>query len=383
MLTNILSEQMETLLIPNSKREQIQQEALDKAKQRNRCGLAISMGVGKTYIGLMHMDWYLKEVNPDATFLVVAPKRSVFTSWYEEMDKFGLSYLKDRVTVTTYLSLTKQSLLYDVLYLDECHSLLYSHELWLNSYGGKIVGLTGTPPRFAKSEKGEMVSRFCPIIFSYITDDAVDDRILNDYRIVVHKVNLNRLSTHEVSTKKGTWTTSEYENYKYWTGKIAGARNPQEDRYFRIARMRALMEYRSKERYASKLMEDIDGKFIVFCNTQDQAERLCTHSYHSNNPDNETNLEQFKDGSIQRLSCVLQLSEGINIPNLRNAIILHAYGNERKSAQRIGRVLRLNPDEIATVHILMYKDTIDETWVEKALQDFDQDKITYRDVHNS
>ena len=49
-----------------------------------------------------------------------------------------------------------------------------------------------------------------------------------------------------------------------------------------------------------------------------------------------------------------QLSEGINIPNLRVGIIWHAFGNERKAAQRIGRLLRLNPDETATVHLLMY-----------------------------
>jgi superfamily II DNA or RNA helicase len=46
-----------------------------------------------------------------------------------------------------------------------------------------------------------------------------------------------------------------------------------------------------------------------------------------------------------------QFSEGINIPNLRVGIIWHAFGNERKATQRIGRLLRLNPDETATVHL--------------------------------
>ena len=34
---------------------------------------------------------------------------------------------------------------------------------------------------------------------------------------------------------------------------------------------------------------------------------------------------------------------------------MHAYGNERKTAQRIGRLLRLNPSESAVCHILCYK----------------------------
>lgn len=365
-----------------SKRELIQTEALEAIKANSRAGVAVSMGVGKTYIGLMHMDWYLKNINPDAKFLIVAPKKSIFNSWLDDMCKFELSYLLDRVTITTYLSLQKQSLSYDVLYLDECHSLLYSHELWLNAFGNKIVGLTGTPPRHKNSEKGKMVSRFCPIVYTYITDDAVEDQILNDYRITIHPVNLSKISTHVVKTKSRTFTTSEYENYKYWTKMLNIADNPKSEQYFRIARMRGLMDYQTKERYAKRLLKDIEGKCIIFANTKEQADRMCTHTYYSGNPNSEENLQLFKNNKIDKLACVLQLNEGINIAGLKNAIILHSYGNERKSAQRIGRVLRLNPDEIANVHILMYPDTVDSTWVRNALEDFDPEKITYKDVYN-
>jgi superfamily II DNA or RNA helicase len=75
------------------------------------------------------------------------------------------------------------------------------------------------------------------------------------------------------------------------------------------------------------------------------------------------------------------LSEGVNIPELKQGIILHAYGNERKSSQRIGRMLRLNPDDTATIHILCFKDTIDEKWVTEALEGFDQSKITWKDFN--
>jgi len=76
----------------------------------------------------------------------------------------------------------------------------------------------------------------------------------------------------------------------------------------------------------------------------------------------------------------MQLNEGVNVPNLRSGIILHSYGNERKSNQRIGRLLRLNPDETATIHILCYAGTVDEKWVTEALKDLDKDKIMYYDV---
>ena len=71
-----------------------------------------------------------------------------------------------------------------------------------------------------------------------------------------------------------------------------------------------------------------------------------------------------------------QLSEDVSLPDLRVGIIWHAFGNERKAAQRIGRLL-LNPEETATGHVLAYRDTVDEHWVAQALAAFDPAKIRY------
>jgi superfamily II DNA or RNA helicase len=147
--------------------------------------------------------------------------------------------------------------------------------------------------------------------------------------------------------------------------------------------MKAMMEYASKEKYTKILMNSINTKCIVFANTQDQADRLCTHSYHSNNPKSEENLEMFKEGTIDKLSTVMQLNEGVNIFNLKQGIIMHAYGNERKASQRIGRLLRLNPDDKAVVHILCYMGTVDEKWCKESFEGFDQSKILWKNYNIS
>lgn len=364
--------------IATSKREIIQEEALTATEHKYRCGLGISMGVGKTLIGLQHMEREYKAGY--RKFLVVAPKVSIFKTWKDEAEKFGLKHLIEYIDFTTYRSLSKKSRDYDVIYLDECHSLLYTHDFFLSTYTGKILGLTGTPPRFKKSEKGEMVAKFCPIIYTYIIDDAVEDKILNDYQIIVHMLPLGSEKNHKVETKKGGYfMTSEQANYGYWSERLINATNPAQSKIFRIMRMQALMQFSSKERYAKQLVNMIHEKCLVFCNTQQQADRISSHSYHSTNPDSEQNLELFKEGKIELLSCVQQLNEGVNIPNLRVGIIMHAYSNERKSAQRLGRLLRLNPDDKATIHILMYKDTVDQDWVSEALRDLDNEKIVYTD----
>jgi len=52
-------------------REEVQRDALKAIDGCNRCGIAVSMGVGKTLIGLQHMTQHYSD-----TFraLVVAPK---------------------------------------------------------------------------------------------------------------------------------------------------------------------------------------------------------------------------------------------------------------------------------------------------------------------
>ncbi len=362
-----------------NKREQVQTEALEEAVKYKRVGLGISMGVGKTLIGLRYIDYYQKLRGGKLNILVVAPKLSIFDSWKQDSEKFGVSL--DNVHFTTYLSLNKQEKIYDIIILDECHSLLYSHEEYLADFPGRILGLTGTPPKWHKSEKGEMVNTYCPIKYKYITDEAVDDNILNDYKIVVHMLRLSSKRDIEVETRKSSFYTSEIANYAYWTSRIDEANSPKSKQIASVMRMKAMMDYKSKEDYAKRLFEQMEDKCILFANTQEQADRLCEHSYHSNNQYSEGNLDLFGNDHITKLSCVLQLSEGVNIPNLKAGIIMHAYGNERKSSQRIGRLLRLNPTETAVAHILCYADTVDEKWVKSALSDFDSSKITYKDAY--
>lgn len=361
-----------------NKRDQIQKDALTVALNNKRCGLGISMGVGKTLIGLKYYD-HFRGLDEKVRVLIVAPKLSIFDSWKIDAIKFNINI--ENIEFTTYLSLNKyDSQAFDIVVLDECHSLLDSHLNFLKHYTGRILGLTGTPPRYADSEKGRMVNQFCPIIFKYITDDAIEDNILNDYKIIVHKMSLSEANNLHIKVKDKEWYTSEIKKYNYWSQRVYNANGAKQKQIASIMRMKALMDFKTKENYAKILLNDIDEKCIIFCNTQDQADRICMYSVHSKNPNADENLQKFKKGSIEKISCVLQLNEGINIPELRAGIIMHAYGNERKSSQRIGRLLRLNPDDVSTVHILCYKNTIDEIWIAEALKEFNQSKIIYFDI---
>ena len=360
-------------------RQDIQMEALAATDGKRLSSVVLGTGVGKTLVGLTHMD---RNTTPLMRCLVVAPKKAIFQSWKDDAAKFDMHHLLGRIVFTTYLSLNKHDPKdYDIVYLDEMHSLLDSHRGFLQLYKGKILGLTGTPPKRGYSEKGKLVQEFCPVVYTFKADDAIENGILNDYQIVVHELRLSREKNYQVTMRNKSYMTDEESNYIYWSRRIdVGGGNMH---MIRVMRMKALMEYPSKEKYTKILMDNIQTKCIVFANTQAQADKLCEYSYHSNNPQSEENLLKFKSGEITKLSTVLQLNEGVNIPNLKQGIIMHAYGNERKAAQRIGRLLRLNPDDKAIVHILCYMDTVDEKWVKDALEGFDQTKIVWKNFNVS
>jgi len=336
-----------------AKRQALQDHILAVVQDRQLAGVGVAMGVGKTLIGLRDMARLLasSRLSGSATksFLVAAPTQAI------------------------------------LLYLDECHALKDSHEPSLKIHVAQqnsILGLTGTPPAQADSEKGRLVATYCPMLIDYTTDEAVLAGLLNDYRLVVHRLSLSSVRDYVVSFQSGSqFTTSERESYQYWNTRLANAAQdalPVET--LRLLRMQALMHFPGKGRYMAHLASQFTEKVLLFTCNQQQAEQQAEYTYHSKNKDSQANLAKFNTGEIQRLACVAQLSEGINIPQLRVGIIWHAFGNERKAAQRIGRLLRLNPEETATVHLLMYQDTVDEHWVAQALAAFDPTKISYVDA---
>lgn len=361
------------------KRDSIQGDALLAIRNRKLSGIEISMGVGKTLIGLKDMAAGFTDISKN---LVVAPKKSIFTSWLDDMDKFHMHHLKQHTEFVTYRSLAKQAFDFDTVYLDECHSLKATHNGWLKEFvrrGGRVVGLTGTYPIYRNTEKGKMCNFYCPKVYEYKTDDAVADKILNDYTIVIHKLRLNEKSTLPRTGKHGDFKTSEAKEYNYWTQTLDEASSDKQKQICSIQRMKSMQKFPSKLNYARLLFESQTNKTIVFANTQEQADHLCDYSYHSNNDDSEFNLTAFKKNITMHLSAVEQLNEGVNIPNLKIGIIMHAYANNRKTAQKIGRLLRLNPDDKATVHVLCYENSVDKQWVKQALKGFDPSKIKWID----
>lgn len=350
-----------------NKKDLIQQECLDAIGDQMYAGAVLGTGAGKTRLGLKHM---MKNLRSFSKFLVVIPKNALIDEWINQAKDAGFNELIPRIDFTTYISLHKQSFDYDCVYFDECHNAKKKHGDWIRRYQGPVIGLTGTYPRYLNSESGMVCSEFFPKVYEYSIKEGISDNMLNDYKIYIHMLELDHRRT--IITKKSSM--SEQAHYKMHCNFVDNAKASQV-MMKRIMRMKAMQSYSTKVKYAKRLLEQQVEKTLVFTDYTDQADIICEHTYHSKNKSSKENLDMFKNGEIDKLASVQQIAEGANIPNLKVGIILHAYANEKKLPQKIGRFLRLNPNDKATIHVLCYKDTIDVTWLKSALKSFDKSKI--------
>lgn len=353
----------------------IQAECLEAIGSEKYAGAVLGTGSGKTTLGLKHM---VKKYYDSVEFLVVVPRLAIAEEWISQAKERGFEFLLENITFVTYLSLYKEKHTYDYVYFDECHNAKIKHGDWIRLYDGPVLGLTGTYPKHKTSEAGIVASEFFPKVYEYGIKQGIKDNMLNDYRLYIHILDLS--TRKDIPTRKGRM--SEWDAYKMHCNFVDNAK-PAQAMMKRIMRMKAIQNFETKTLYAKKLLAQQDTKTLVFTDFTDQADQICKHSYHSKNKNSSKNLEMFMSGEITKLSSVLQIAEGKNIPNLKTGIIMHAYANERKLAQKIGRFLRLNPNDTSIIHILCYANTIDMTWMKNALKDFDKTKIFKYDIRKT
>jgi superfamily II DNA or RNA helicase len=353
----------------------IQAECLEAIADNKYAGAVLGTGSGKTRLGLKHM---LKVYHEFCEFLVVVPKLSIQNEWINQAKEAGWEYLLEHITFVTYLSLYKQKHTYDYVYFDECHNAKLKHGDWIRIYDGPVLGLTGTYPRYATSESGQVASEFFPKVYEYGIAEGIKNGMLNDYRIYVHYLELNTRRT--IPTRRGAM--SEQDAYN-WHCKSVDEAKASQVMMKRIMRMKAIQGFDTKVHYAKLLASKQKVKTLVFTDYTEQADVISKHTYHSKNRNSKENFTKFVAGEIDVLASVQQIAEGANIPNLKVGIVLHAYANEKKLAQKIGRFLRLNPNSTSIIHVLCYKDTIDEHWMKAALKDFDRTKIFKYDTRKT
>ena len=92
-------------------------------------------------------------------------------------------------------------------------------------------------------------------------------------------------------------------------------------KFARLARMRFIYNLKSKTKVAKYMLEKMisrDERTLIFAGSIATAEKLESNSFHSKS--NGKAFDKFMNKEINRLSSVKSLNEGVNIPDLDNAL---------------------------------------------------------------
>jgi superfamily II DNA or RNA helicase len=399
----------------NEIKREIQLRAHDTWTASERHGtLAMGTGAGKSYIAVHEAKrmWLEGELLGPEDILVVSPTEKLRDSnWPAEFEKWDAAEVYNKhVRSICFASLSRErGKKYKLVILDEIHHLTelsakafipalvgdtdenadeLSH-FFSENFAEAVMGLTATVPDPKREpEKYALIKQLAPVVFHYTLDQAVDEGMIADYEIRVILSPLdNYVKVIDGGSKKyGFFKTTEFAHYQYLEKQILQAytlakQNPKCAKLptFRtFARNRFIYNLPSKTEIAKKLLAKVlPGKrTLVFCGSIEQSEALMPGAtFHSKTSD--AAFRSFNNKELDSLGVVNAANEGHNFTELDQAVIVQLDSNPRNLVQRIGRCLRLRDGHKAVVYIIVAQGTADEKWLEKALGDFDRNKIGY------
>jgi len=365
------------VMISNRIRSKVQREA-EEALGANNCWGAVIMatGTGKSKVGV-DVSSKLTDVKFNPKMLLAVPTEKLRDeNWKEEYQKWGKGDIYDKLVRTCYASLNKfEDEEFELVMLDEGHNITEENsQFFKKNKVNHVVLFTATEPRnFIKKEILKNLG--IHPVYELTVDEAVKLGLVAPYDITVITTHLNNVDKYiESGNKKSRFYQTEKEKYTYLS-KLCASR-PGKVNY--LKRMRFIYNLRSKTEAAKAILENVipkDYRTLIFCGSIDQADQLCVNSFHSKTDDWSFNM--FKEGVVDKLSCVDALNEGHNISDLDCAFIVQTNSSDLDLIQRIGRVIRFRPGHQAKIIILCTEDTVDLSWIKKATAKLNASNIRF------
>lgn len=379
-----------------SPRDIAQEECVDLYISRNLllCAMVLSTGFGKSKVAID----IIKRLQPKKVLILVNSTVLRDLSWAEEFAKFDMgAYFFQNVEVQTYQTVykwTKDTKNLDDYFIiaDEvdfaADTVEYSKFFYEFSHV-KTLGLTG----FVASHKLGWFKNNLPIIATLTADDAQKMSILNNIHFVFIKYDLST-NPYDIKVeykKHGVpshFYQSESNAYDFQEKAIDKIKAEKDD--LMLEQLQGLVtqaDYNQKmniinirmektiQRRSDMLLSSISSrtitknlleylshsfphdKVIVFSKRTEQSMEICgkESSYNGKLPkvESEAMMEDFLSGDLKVLGVCDKVNRGVNIPNLRHAIFETFFSSDTDAIQKLGRLLRLDPDEVATVYVLL------------------------------
>ena len=381
----------------NELKHKIQQEALKAWINNGKKGTAeLATGSGKTILALHALYTMDKS---DLTHLFLAEtterKKDLLSDIKLYNKLFNVDVVNDyNLKFYCYQTVYKwKDRKFGLVIADEIHNSLspkYSEFFFNNKYQA-IIGLSATIDRKTKYDingqivtKGSLVDKIAPSIYKYSINQAKEDgvgRQLNVYIISQELDSVNK--TIKAGNSKVSFMQTEKAAYDYWDKehKRSWFIEDEEMKSLKIRitatkRSNVLFNLPSKVKAVIYILESISGKSILFGNSLDSLLKVTPNVVSSRNSEDKNNYirDQFDKGMIQLIGSFKKLRQGANLKELDNCIIMSYYSSEVHQIQQWGR-LRQNGDKVGSVFILLTKNTQEEIWFSKMMENMTEFNI--------
>lgn len=402
-------------------REEMQKYYSDYLVDNGNLIATWATGTGKTNLAIKAAVRLFEEKKDQFKMLIVVAEINHKENWLTEFKKFLDKKLYDKIcsciTLICYASLKNyQNTTWDLLVLDEGHhadtelKLLYLNTI--KAY--RVLVLSATLKRDTIYKLEKIFGSFKVSRFSMQT--AIDNKLLKRPKIFIIPLQLDDFNQDQVivvkrgngrKTYKCTYddrwmyfksgikdmtliiSCTEQQKYDYLTEQCLY----WEDRYMKepdksslktkwlqtaMARKRFLGNL--KTRYVFSVVERLrkeHKRFVCFCTSIQQAEDIGgRNAISSKNSKSSYVLRKFNTGVIDELYAVGMITEGQNLARIQAGIIVQLDNEERLFIQKFGRTMRADSPE---QYILVFRNTRDQEYMEKALSDINKDYVKVLD----
>jgi len=330
-----------------TEKDKIQKEIIHKIVENNFNGFVRALtGLGKGKI----MVETIKILNPTSILYLCNSTDLRDKTFKDEIIKWGAEKYLDRIDFRCYQTTQRwKGKEYDLVIGDEADFSLtdkYSNVYFNNTFKHKLL-FSGS----LSQEKERILKQIVPIIYEIHVVEGEEKKIVNKASIT----HVNYLLNSEENKKYLSYNNAFK---RILAGKIKLSSHEQfKLKQIQLGRKHFLGNLTTSVSACRKLLatlykENPKFKALIFCNSKEQADKVCKHSYYSGNEDL-NNLERFDNDEIQVLSVVAKIDRGVNISGVDNIVFEAPGKSETALSQKSGRGRRLSVDDIVHLFFLI------------------------------
>ena len=365
--------------LPAPRKEQI--EAVKAWDESGRGVVVMPTGTGKTEVALRIL------ADQACSALIVSPIRDLMYQWHKRiLGALGYdsgiigdnTYNVKPVSVTTFdsacIHMPKLGNRFQMIIFDECHHLPgpIRSDAARMCIAPKRLGLTATLER-SDGQHTLLDQLIGPLIYRLEINEVrgVSLAEFDIFRIPVHLSSQERFRYDQLSEVVSSYVYERRQEDSEFTWKTLCRdtnSNAQAGMVMRAYRERKSIEDRAEEKL--RVLEDLfrlhhGTPMIVFAGSNAMARDVSRRFLipcllnHCGKAERIDYLDGLRDGIYPAIVANQVLDEGVDLPEVKIAVVIGGLASTRQAKQRLGRILRRRGNERAILYEVVAKDTND------------------------